>query len=64
MLLAQEFVRVRREVDDEQAPARPQRMGGLAHGAAGIVEIVKDLMDDHEVIAIALDGQRIKIALT
>ena len=36
MLGPQEFHLVRREIDDDQAPAGRQHRGGLAHGPAGI----------------------------
>ncbi len=63
MLFAQEFVTVRREIDDDEAAAGPQRACRFAHRAGGIIEVVQDLMDDDEIIGIALDRQSVEIAL-
>ena len=47
--LAQEFQVVRREIDDQQPPARAQHARGLADRARAVVEEVQHLMDDHDV---------------
>ena len=62
-LLAQKFLAVRGEIDDQQPPARPQRARRLAQRARGIVEEVQHLMDDDEIVGVALDRRRIDVAL-
>ncbi len=63
VLLAQIFFRMRREIDDDQASRRFQRARRLAQRARGIVEIVQHLMQDRQIAGIALDRQRIDVAL-
>lgn len=63
MLLAQEFQRMRREIDDDQASCRTQKPSRLVDGAGGIVEIVQHLMDGDEIEGIALDRRREDVAL-
>ncbi len=54
---------MRREIDDEQTPGGPQRARRLAHRAGRIVEIMQHLMDDDEIVEVALDRQSIDVAL-
>ena len=63
MLVAQEFQRMRREIDDDQPAARPQQARRLADRHAGFVEIVQHLVHGHEIEGIALDRRRIDVAL-
>ena len=49
VLVAQEFEIVRREIDDQQASARPQQARRLADGAGAVVEEVQHLMDNDDV---------------
>ena len=60
---AQSLLPVRREIDDEEAAARPQGARGLANGAQGIVEIMQDLMHDDEILGTRFDRHRVNIAL-
>ncbi len=60
---AQSLFLMRREIDDEEAAARPQGARGLANSAQGIVEIMQDLMHDDEIIEIRLDRHCVNIAL-
>ena len=57
------FLLVGGEIDDQQASARPQRARRLAQRARGIVEEVQHLMDDDEVVGVALDRRRVNVAL-
>lgn len=63
MLLAQKFVRVRREVDDEQPSTGTKCACCLTKCASGIVEVMKHLMEDDEIIGVRLHWQGVKIAL-
>ncbi len=63
MLLAQEFEIVRREVDDQQAAARPQYPRRLADGARAVVEEVQYLMDDDGVEAVARQREVVDVAV-
>ena len=62
-LLAQEFLVVGVEIDDMRAarpaaaPAPPRQRAG------GIVEEVQHLMDDDEIVGVALDRRRVDVAL-
>ena len=47
--LAQEFEAVRREIDDEDAPAGRQKLRRLAQRPRRIVEVMQHLMDDDEI---------------
>src|SRR5581483_8092188 len=48
-LLAQEFLLVRREIDDEQTPARAQHARRFLDGARAVVEEVQHLMQNDDV---------------
>ena len=62
-LLAQEFLLMRREVDHQQPPARPQHARRLADGAAAVVEEVQHLMQDDDVEGIVGERQVVDVAL-
>ena len=54
---------MRREIDDQQAPARGDEARRLAQGAGRIIEVMQDLVDDHEVEAVPREGRSVDIAL-
>ncbi len=58
----QEFLVVRGEVDHHETAAGAQDACRLADGAAAIVEEVQHLVDDHRVIGVARQGERINVA--
>ena len=62
-MLAQRFLVVRREIDDQQTAARTQQARGLGERAAGVVEEVQHLVDDDEIVGAALDRRRVDVAL-
>ena len=62
-LVAQEFLVMGGEIDHQEPPARPQRPRGFGERARGIVEEVQHLVDDDEVIGVALDRRRVDVAL-
>ena len=49
MLVAQEFERVRREIDDDQTAARPQHPRRLGDRRGRPIGVVQHLMDDDRV---------------
>ena len=61
--LAQELEAVRREIDDQQAPARGEEPCRLAQGPGRIVEVVQHLVDDDEVEGAAGEGRGVDVAL-
>ena len=63
VVLAQELVVVLDEVDDDQPAAGPQRARRLADRAGGIVEEMQHLVDDRQVIGVALDRRGVEVAL-
>ncbi len=63
MLLAQELELVRGEIDHQQPALRTQHARGLADRACAVVEIVQDLMHDHEVEGIARQREVVDVAL-
>ena len=63
VLVAQEFEIVRREIDDQEAPTRPQHPRRLADGARAVVEEVQHLMDDDDVERVARQRQIVDVAL-
>ena len=63
VVAAQELERVGREVDDQQAAAGGEQLGGLADCAGGIVEEVQHLVDDDEVERVALERRAVDVAL-
>ena len=63
VLLAQELVRVRGEIDDDQPAGRAQQLRGLADRQPRLVEIVEDLVHGDEVEGVALDRRRVEVAL-
>ena len=62
-LLAQELELVRREVDDQQAPARRQHARRLAHGALRIAQEVQHLVHDDGVRRLVGERQIVDVAL-
>ncbi len=50
-LVAQEFERMRREIGDQDAPARPEHARGIDDGGLRIVEIMQHLMEQHRIEA-------------
>ena len=64
VLVAQRLFLMRRKVDDEQTAAGREHPRRLAQRAARIVEKMQNLMHDREVDGVALDRQRIDVALT
>ena len=61
--LAQFLERVRREIDDQQPSAGPQRPRRLAHGARAVVEEVQRPDATPRGRTVALHGQRKDVAL-
>ena len=59
----EEFLVMGVEVDDRDPPAGRERAGGLLQRPGGIVEEVQHLMDDDEVVAVALDRRGVDVAL-
>lgn len=62
-LLAQEFLFVRREIDDQQPTAGTQYARRFLDGAAAVVEEVQHLMQDDDVEGIVGERQVVEIAL-
>ena len=62
-VFAQGFLVVGGEIDQQQPTARPERARRLAYRARGLVEEVQHLMDDDQVVGVALDGRRVDVAL-
>ena len=62
-LIAQELQLVRREVDDQQAPARRQHAGRLAHGALRVAQEVQHLVHDGRVRRLVGQRQIVDVAL-
>ena len=63
VLVAQEFKIVRREIDDQEAPTRPQHTRRLADGARAVVEEVQHLMDDDDVERIARQSEVVDVGV-
>ena len=63
MLVAQELEIVRREIDHQQPPGRPQHPRRLLDGARAVVEEVQHLVDDDEIEGIARQRQIVDVAL-
>ena len=61
--LAQKFLAMGGEVDHQQPARRPQRPRRFGQRARRIVEKMQHLVDDDEVVGIALDRRRIEVAL-
>ena len=51
------------EIDDDQPAARAQRPRRLSQRARRIVEEVQHLMDDDEIVGVALDRRGVDVAL-
>ena len=64
MLVAQEFEIVRREIDHQEAAARPQHARRLAQRAGAVVEEVQHLVNDDHVKSVAWQRQIVDIAVT
>ena len=62
--LTQAFVRMRREIHDQQPSSRAQGARRLADRPRRLVEVMQNLVDDREIVGAALDRQRIEVPLT
>jgi hypothetical protein len=62
-LLAQEFLLVQREIDDQQPSARPQHARRFLDRARAVVEKVQNLMQDDDVERVVAKRQIVEIAL-
>src|SRR6185503_13282496 len=62
-LLAQEFLLVRRKVDDQQASARTQHARRLTDRARAVVKEVQNLMKDDDIEGIVGERQVVDVAL-
>ena len=62
-LIAQEFLVVGVEIDHREPAARRQSPSGFSERSGRIVEEVQHLMDDHEIVGVALDGRSVDVAL-
>ena len=62
-IAAQEFLLVGVEVDGDEASRGRERARGLGQRPGRVVEEMQDLMNDDEVVAVALDRRRVDVAL-
>ena len=62
VLVAQEFERVRREIDDNEDAVRPQHARRLGDRRGGPVGVMQDLMDHHRVERGVGHGQLVHVA--
>ena len=63
LLLAQEFLFLRRELDHQQSSARAQHARRLLDGATAVVEEVQHLMQDDDVEGVGGNRQVVEVAL-
>src|SRR3974390_1716508 len=62
-LRAQEFLLVRREVDDQQPPAGTEHARGFLDRARSVVEKMQNLMQDDDVEGVIAERQVVEVAL-
>src|SRR5690606_4446440 len=61
MVLTQELVAMRREIDDHQSSGGPEEARRLMNRKSRFFEIMEHLVHGHEVEGVALDRRRVEI---